>query len=108
LAVVFPWANGTRYTQATRIARFTWFALHPITAAAYAGTAALFLLVEGLFAPGTWRRRLLGLPLWVPLIPLVVVLLATRARGALGAFVGTLAILGLRRYVNPWLVGVVS
>lgn len=108
LAVVFPWANGTRFTQATRIPRFTWFALHPITTAAYAGTAALCLVIEGLFAPGAWRRRLLGLPLWLPLIPLVLVLLATRARGALAAFMGTLVALGLRRYVNPWLVGLVS
>jgi O-antigen ligase len=108
LAVVFPWANGTRFTQATRIPRFTWFALHPITAAAYAGTAALLLGIEGLFAPGAWRRRLLGLPLWLPLIPLVVVLLATRSRGALVAFLVALVVLGLRRYVNPWLVGLVS
>lgn len=108
LAVVFPWADGTRYTQATRIPRFTWFALHPITTAAYAGTAALFLGIEGLFAPGAWRRRLLGLPLWLPLMPLVMVLLATRSRGALVAFLVALGALGLRRYANPWLVGLVS
>jgi O-antigen ligase len=108
LAVVFPWANGTRFTQTTHIARFTWFALHPITAAAYAGTAALCLVAEGLFAQGAWRRRLLGLPLWLPLIPLLLVLLATRSRGALVAFLVTLVALGLRRYVNPWLVGLVS
>lgn len=108
LAVVFPWANGTRFTQATRIPRFTWFALHPIMTAAYAGTAALFLAVEGLFAPGAWRRRRLGLPLWLLLIPLVLVLLATRSRGALIAFTVPLVALGVRRYVNPWLVGLVS
>ena len=108
LAVVFPWANGTRFTQATRIPRFTWFALHPITTAAYAGTAALFLVIEGLFAPGAWRRRRLGLPLWLLLIPLVLVLLATRSRGALAACMGTVVALGLRRYGNPWLVGLVS
>src|SRR5262245_12989829 len=54
LAVVFPWANGTRLTQTTHISRFTWFALHPLTTAAYAGTASLFLVAEGLFAAGAW------------------------------------------------------
>lgn len=108
LAVVFPWADGTRFTQTTRIPRFTWFALHPIVTAAYAGTAALFLAAEGLFAPGAWRRRLVGLPLWLLLTPPVLVLIATYARGALIAFIVTLVVLGLRRYVNPWVAGLVS
>jgi O-antigen ligase len=108
LAVAFPWADGTRFTQTTRIPRFTWFALHPIATAAYAGTAALLLATEGLFAPGAWRRRLVGLPLWLLLIPLVLVLLATRSRGAILAFLVTLVVLCCRRYVNPWIVGCLS
>jgi O-antigen ligase len=105
LAVLFPWADGTRFTQTTHIPRFTWFSLHPITTAAYAGTATLLLAAEGLFAPGTWRRRLVGLPLWLLLIPLVLVLLATRSRGAILAFLVALTALGCRRYVNPWVAG---
>lgn len=104
LALLFPWANGTRITQASRIARFTWFAVHPITAAAYASTAALFLATAGLFAPGAWRRRCLGLPLWLPCTLVLLVVFATRSRGALIACLLTLAVLGLRRYVHPWLL----
>lgn len=108
LAVVFPWANGTRFTQMTRIPRFTWFALHPISAAAYAGMAALLLAAEGLYAPGAWRRRLVGLPLWLPIIPLVLVLLATRSRGAIFACMVTFVALCCRRYVNPWIAGCIG
>jgi O-antigen ligase/polysaccharide polymerase Wzy-like membrane protein len=105
LMAALPWADGTQFTQTTHMPRLTWFTPHPIATAAYAGTAALLLATEGLFAPGAWRRRLVGLPLWLPLIPLVLVLLATRSRGAILAFLVTLAVLGCRRYVNPWVVG---
>jgi O-antigen ligase len=66
------------------------------------------LATEGLFAPGAWRRRLVGLPLWLALIPLVLVLLATHSRGAILAFLVTLVVLCCRRYVNPWIVGCLS
>lgn len=108
LALLFPWANGTRVTQGSQIARFTWFALHPISAGAYAATGVLLLCSAGLFAPGAWRQRCLGLPLWLPGALLGLVLLATRARGALLACAVTLLVLGLQRYVNPWLVRGVS
>lgn len=104
IALVFPWANGTRFTQGTNIPRFTWFALHPISTAAYAGLATLLLAAEGLFAPRTWRRRLVGIPIWVAIVPLLLVLLATRSRGAIFAFLVTLTALGCRKYVNAWVV----
>jgi hypothetical protein len=108
LAVAFPWADGIRFTQTTRMPHLTWFALPPTATAVYIGTAALLLITEGLFAPGAWRRRLVGLPLWLALIPLVLLLLATHARGTLLAFLVVLGVLCCRRYVNPWIVGSLS
>lgn len=108
LAVAFPWTDGTPFTQTPHMPRFTWFALPPMTIAAYAGTAALWLATAGLFAPGAWRRQCLGLPLWLVFIPLALVLLATGARGAILAFLVTLMVLCCRRYVNLWIVGWLS
>ncbi|MBF6560832.1 MAG: O-antigen ligase family protein [Candidatus Binataceae bacterium] len=104
LAVVFPWASGTRISHEltefswNRQARFTWFAMQPIGAGAETGAAIVFLACDALATRGGWRRRLLGLPVWAYLIPLLVILAATRARGPLIATLAALLVILLRRY----------
>jgi O-antigen ligase len=106
LASVFPWAAGTRiahqlsdFSWETQ-ARFTWFAVQPINAAAETGVALIFVVALGLYLEGGWQRRFFRVPLWLYLIPLVIVMLATRARGPLLATVIAILALSLRKYVQ--------
>jgi O-antigen ligase len=71
--------------------RFSWFAVHPITAGTMAGAAAIALSCLMLFSPRTRAKRILGvrLPLFTTI--LIGVLLATSARGPLLAFVAAIA-----------------
>jgi hypothetical protein len=83
MALAISWPN----THIRGVERFSWFSVHPIQAASYTGTALIFIIAEVLFAPSSWRRRIMGLPVWLYLIPLGLILLATRSRGALIAVV---------------------
>ncbi len=109
MAVIFPFANGTRISQQLaefsldRSARFTWFAVQPITAGAEAAGGIAFLTCWAMYAGG-WRQRLAAIPLWVYTLALFAVLLATRARGPLiAAMVAGFALL-LRRYTQMRIV----
>ena len=84
--------------------RFTWLSVHPITAAALAGLALVFVVAEALFLPGGWARRKLGAPLWLYAPILLIVFLATRSRGPAVALVAALAALLLRRYGRRWML----
>jgi len=102
-AVTIPGASGSirEYYGDTR---FSWFAMHPISAAAAAGTALMFLVSEALFLPGGWTRRRYRLPIWIHSLVLLTIFLATRSRGpAIALFVG-MAALVLRRYGRAWTV----
>ncbi|MBI4641064.1 MAG: O-antigen ligase family protein [Candidatus Tectomicrobia bacterium] len=105
MAFMFPWASGTVFTHGTRLERFSWFSVHPILAATYTATAVIFITSEAFFAQGSWRRRIMGLPLWLYLIPLGFILIATRSRGPLLAFVAAVSMLWVIRYVSPWIAG---
>jgi O-antigen ligase len=117
MAVVFPFANGTRMAHELSDfsweegTRFTWFAVQPINAGAQTGAAIIFLFCCAGYFPRGWKSRLLGVPLWAYLAPLVLVLAATRARGPLFATLAALVVFALRRYarlrVVSW-VGVVG
>jgi O-antigen ligase len=85
LAKLFPWAKGTTVDY-LGFHRFSWFAVHPIVAATLAGGAALFVLVELLSTQAPLKRRLLGFPLWLALPPLLAVLIVTKSRGPILAF----------------------
>ncbi len=106
LAAVFPWASGTRIAHQLSDfswesqARFTWFAVQPINAAAETGVALIFLVAVGLYLPDGWRRRFLRVPLWLYVVPLAIVLLVTRARGPLLATAVAILTLSLRKYVQ--------
>jgi exopolysaccharide production protein ExoQ len=101
MALVIPWPN----THIRGVERFSWFSVHPIQAASYTGTALIFIIAEVLFAPSSWRRRIMGLPVWLYLIPLGLILLATRSRGALIAVVLAGLAMLVRKYVNLWVAG---
>jgi O-antigen ligase len=103
IALSIPWPS----THTRSVERFSWFSVHPILAASYTGTAVIFMITEVLFAPGSWRRRMLALPVWLYIIPLGLILLATRSRGALIATVLAGSALAVRRYVNLWISGFV-
>jgi exopolysaccharide production protein ExoQ len=101
IALSIPWPS----TDTRGVERFSWFSVHPILAAGYTGTAVIFITAEALFAPGSWRRRMMGLPVWLYLIPLGLILLATRSRGALIAVVLAGSALLVRKYVDLWIAG---
>jgi exopolysaccharide production protein ExoQ len=77
--------------------RFAWFAVHPISAGAFAAIAALWVLSIGLFSAKGWRDRVLWCPVWLYPLPLVTVLLMTNSRGPILAFTGATGILLLKR-----------
>jgi O-antigen ligase len=104
ISLSIPWPS----IRPRGVERFSWFSVHPILAASYTGTAVVFIIAEALFAPGSWRRRIMGLPLWLYIIPLGLILLATRSRGALIAVVLAGSVLLVRKYVNPWIAGFVG
>ena len=89
IAWIFP--SSISSTEAG--GRFTWFALHPISAGTYAGLAAVFVLSRVLSSDGA--RRWFGSAPW--LIPLLAVLLLTNSRGPLLAFLAAAAIVLLKR-----------
>jgi O-antigen ligase len=97
MALMFPFAAGTRPAS---IPRFTWFAVHPITAGVFAATAALFVLVYTLFPRGRERPWWTGgVPVWFFLPPVIWVLLTTHSRAPLFAFTAATAFLIIRKYV---------
>jgi exopolysaccharide production protein ExoQ len=104
IALSIPWPS----TRIRGVERFSWFSVHPILAASYTGTAVILIIAEALFAPGSWRQRILGLPVWLYIIPLGLILLATRSRGALIAVVLAGSALSVKKYVNPWIAGFVG
>jgi hypothetical protein len=107
MALVFPWARGASVNQVGRLPGFTWFSVHPGAAANYATTAAILIISNVLFG-GSQHRWKTRFALWLSIIPLVHVLIATRARSQFIAFVSVVLILALRKYVNPLMTGFVA
>jgi O-antigen ligase len=106
MAVTLPFANGTRVAhELTQFswddrARFTWFAVQPISAGAQTGAAIIFLYCTANYSRGGWKTRLLNVPLWVYLLPLLLILAATRARGPLFATLAAMLVISLRRHAR--------
>ena len=98
-AKLFPWAKGTQVDY-LGFHRFSWFSVHPITAATAAAAAALFVVVDLSFAEDRWRARRFGVPTWSLLPPLLAVLAATNSRGPLFAFVAAVGALVLLRHLG--------
>src|SRR3569623_1287124 len=83
------------------IRRFSWFSLHPITVAVYAGIALVLRLAGIIFGREGVRRRLLGIPEVLYIIPLGVILVATTSRGPLFAVIATIALLVAMKVLRP-------
>lgn len=101
MALVFPWAAGA-FSEDFGGQRFAWFSSHPVTVAAYSGLAALAVMAEGFYRQGGWTRRRFGIPLWAYVLPLVAILMQTRTRGPLLAFLFTVLMLTLLRRARLW------
>jgi O-antigen ligase len=100
LAKIFPWADGTRIPAAgPQLARFSWFYLHPIAVGTFMGSAAVFVAAWILYSGERRPRWALGLPTWLFLPPLVLVLFQTRARGPIIAFLFAGLLLLIRKYL---------
>lgn len=91
MALLLPDAYGIADSE--RPGRFSWFAVHPIEVGTLAAIGALGLLSAALFIPRAQRPRLLGMPVWLLIVPLVGVLLLANTRGALLAFVAAAGLL---------------
>jgi hypothetical protein len=97
LAAIFPWADGT-IADYTGIERFSWFSIHPITAATYAALGALLLLAARLGEDAS-AARVLGLPWWLLVPALAAVIVLAASRGPLLAFSAAACALLLARFV---------
>ena len=100
-AVALP--NYTSIFTTAGIARFRWFEMHPIACAILTALAALSIAAEAVYG-GTWRRRKLGVPLWLCFALLVGVLLMTRSRGPLLAFMLGMGALFAQRRLESWVL----
>jgi O-antigen ligase len=99
LASLFPFADGTRVLLGGWVRRFSWFKVHPIAAGSAAACASLFALALTLFTRRTRYWWTLGLPLWLYLLPLVGIMMATHSRGPLFAFLFAAFLLVIRKYL---------
>ena len=92
-----PWAGAFMKADYTGFTRFTWFAVHPISAATQAGLATVAVCVTAFTSPRGWRDRRYVLPAWLCCGALVVVLGFTYSRGPLLAALGAAGILLLKK-----------
>lgn len=98
LAVFLPSVSGGVVQNG--LARFSWFAVHPITAATLAGIAALLLCLR-LLADSDKQYQTAGrIWLWLPTAALIGVAVLTRSRGPLIAFLGALMVAVMVRRLN--------
>lgn len=100
VTVAFP-ATRVSSTVALANERFSWFATHSISASIFTATAILYLVGIVLFIPGGWKQRRFGVPVWLGLVPLAAVMVATNSRGPLFALLGAIAAVVLLRAVRP-------
>src|SRR5438094_5885835 len=95
--MVFPSLNGTKVGYLMKARRFSWFAVHPVSAATESGMALVFLAALALFGSG-WKTRLYRIPLWIYACALLSIILATRTRTAMFSALAAMSILYIVRY----------
>jgi O-antigen ligase len=91
-----PLAGGYTETDFLGFSRFTWFALHPITAATLAALAGLSLVASAVASSSGWSHRRFGIPVWLYTGFLFVTLVVTYSRGPLLAFLAAAGVLVLK------------
>jgi exopolysaccharide production protein ExoQ len=84
------------------INRFSWFGVWPTQAARFVALAALLLVADYLFVPSQSRRRKFGLPGWIWVGPLGVLLVLTYSRTALVAFAVAVGAMLAVRHLRIW------
>jgi O-antigen ligase len=84
---------------------FSWFAVHPIDAGTFAGSAAMIMIASAVYTGDAWRRPLKRLALWAGIITCIVVLLAAHERTPIFAFMAGASALWMRKYLRPWAAG---
>jgi O-antigen ligase len=107
LAMVFPSFNGTKIGYLMKARRFSWFAVHPVSAATESGMALVFLTGLALFDSG-WKTRLYRIPFWIYACALLSIILATRTRTAMFSTLAAMSALYMVRYkrnAGAWIVG---
>jgi O-antigen ligase len=107
LALVFPSFNGTKIGYLASAHRFSWFAVHPVSAATESGMALVFLTGLALFGSG-WKTKLWGIQLWAYASALILIILATRTRTAMFSTLAATSVLFIIRYKNnagAWILG---
>lgn len=102
MAAVFPFARLQQFDPLMEGGRFAWFGMHPIETGAHTALAFLFVLAELLYSPRPLRIRRFGVPLWLFMAPLAVILIATNSRGPLFAFVAAAGALVAMRMLRLW------
>lgn len=101
IAVLFPWTVITMEDLA-EFNRFSWFGVWPTQAARYVALATILLVTGLLFRGGRERSRRLGLPAWLWIGPLGVLLVLTYSRTALAACALALGALVAVKYFRIW------
>jgi O-antigen ligase len=101
VAAVIPPASGTLIDY-YGIARFSWFAVHPTLAASLIALCVLFLLVEGTYGERGWRTHRFGIPIWLFVLPLITMLLATRTRTYIIALMVAAGLLVFLKVGRAW------
>jgi O-antigen ligase len=96
-AIGLPGAAAFMKTDYTGFIRFTWFAVHPISAATQAGLATVAVLATAFTSPLGWRDRRYGIPAWLCSGALLAILGLTYSRGPLLATLAAGIVLLLRR-----------
>jgi O-antigen ligase len=104
--MVFPSFNGTKIGYLAEAHRFSWFAVHPVSAATESGMALVFLTGLALFGSG-WKTRLYKIPFWTYACTLLLIILATRTRTAMFSTLAAMTVLYTVRYKNnagAWII----
>jgi O-antigen ligase len=97
VAIGVPGARAAWTADFWDFSRFSWFTVHPIAAGTYAGLATVSVLAVALSSPFGWRDRRLGMPAWLYIGPLLLILVKTFSRGPLLAALAAASVLILRK-----------
>jgi len=102
MAALFPWA-ANHVSTGVPIGRFSWFYVHPITAASFAGVAGLSVYVKTMYGarPRSFARTFRSM---LVMVLLLAILALTRSRGPMIAVAIAVGLLIARRRVPRWLM----
>jgi O-antigen ligase len=100
-AIALLFSRTVVFENPDPIIQFTWFAVHPITAASLLGIAALAVLHQRLFSSDGSAPKYFGVPASLIVPVLLALQLMTRARGPMGALLAAGGVLLLKAVRLP-------